>query len=193
MKKKKIILILIGVILIVIDQTAKFLLSGKNFTLIANTLDIEYSQNEGIAFEIFNGDLLVIMAVTAVIIGFLIKLIINYFNKEKYLYATSLILVVSGGISNLIDRLLRGYVVDYLNITLFSFPIFNLADMLITIGLLILFVLVVRDLIVPERKRKAKKEQKLKKKEEAMKVKVNELEQKLDSKIEKVVKEEKKK
>lgn len=193
MKKKKIILVLIGIILIIIDQTAKFLLSGRNFTLISNILDIKYSQNEGIAFGIFNGDLLVIMAVTAVIIGFLIKLIINYFNKQKYLYATSLILIVSGGISNFIDRLLRGSVVDYLNITFFNFPIFNIADMLITIGVLILFVLVVRDLIVPERKRKEKKEQKLKKKEEAMKLKVNKLEQKLDSKIEKVVKEEKKK
>ena len=193
MKKKKIILVLIGIILIIIDQTAKFLLSGRNFTLISNIVDIKYSQNEGIAFGIFNGDLLVIMAVTAVIIGFLIKLIINYFNKQKYLYATSLILIVSGGISNFIDRLLRGSVVDYLNITFFNFPIFNIADMLITIGVLILFVLVVRDLIVPERKRKEKKEQKLKKKEEAMKLKVNKLEQKLDSKIEKVVKEEKKK
>lgn len=192
MKKKKIILVLIGIILIVIDQTAKFLLSGKNFTLISNLLDVNYSQNEGIAFGIFNGDLLIIMAVTAVIIGFLIKLIINYFNKEKYLYATSLILVVSGGISNFIDRLLRGTVVDYLNITFFNFPIFNIADMLITIGVLILFVLVVRDLIVPERKRKEKKEQKLKKKEEAMKIKINEMEEKLDNKIEKVVKEEKK-
>lgn len=191
--KKKIVLILIGVILVIIDQFAKFFLVGKNFTLIANTLNIDYYQNEGLAFSLFDGDLLVIMAITAVILGFLVKLIINYFNENKFVYATSLIFIVSGGFSNLIDRILKGYVVDYLNVTLFNFPIFNLADILITVGIIILFVLVLRDLIVPERKRKEKKEKKLKKKRETEKIRIAKLEEKLDNKIEEVVKEEEEK
>lgn len=191
--KKKIILLLIGVVFIIIDQTAKFLFTGKSFTLITNVLNINYYQNNGILFGIFDGDLLVIMAVTAVILGFLVKAIIHYFNEKKFIYATSLILVLAGGFSNFIDRLLRGYVVDYLNITLFSFPIFNIADLIITIGIIMLFILLVRDLISPEKRRKEKKTKKLKKKEQAMKIKVNKMEQELDSKIEQIVKEEEKK
>ena len=191
--KKKIILLLIGVFLIIIDQAAKFLLTQKELTLIPNVLNISYLQNEGVVFGLFNGDLLVIMAVTAVILGFIVKLIIHYFNEKKFVYATSLILILSGGFSNLLDRILRGYVIDYINITLFKFPIFNIADILITLGVIILFILVIRDLIVPERKRKEKKEKKLKKKEEAMKAKVKKMEEKLDTKIEEVVKEEKEK
>lgn len=188
---KKIVLLLIGALLIIIDQGAKFLLTQKNLTLIPNILNINYLQNEGVAFGIFDGDLMLIMVVTAVILGFLVKLIIHYFNENKFVYATSLILVLSGGFSNLIDRMLRGFVVDYINITLFSFPVFNIADMLITIGVIILFILIVRDLIIPERKRKEKKEKKLEKKEKARKIKLDKMEQKLDDKIEKVVKEEK--
>lgn len=191
--KKKIILLSIGVFLIIIDQAAKFLLTQKELTLIPNVLNISYLQNEGVVFGLFNGDLLVIMAVTAVILGFIVKLIIHYFNEKKFVYATSLILILSGGFSNLLDRILRGYVIDYINITLFNFPIFNIADMLITLGVIMLFILVIRDLIVPERKRKEKKEKKLKKKEEAMKAKVKKMEKKLDTKIEEVVKEEKEK
>lgn len=191
--KKKIILLLIGVVFIVIDQVAKFLFTGKSFTLITNVLNINCLPNNGILFGIFDGDLLVIMAVTAVILGFLVKAIIHYFNEKKFIYATSLILVLAGGFSNFIDRLLRGYVVDYLNITLFSFPIFNIADLIITIGIIILFILLVRDLISPEKRRKEKKTKKLKKKEQAMKIKVNKMEQELDSKIEQIVKEEEKK
>ncbi len=191
--KKKIILLLIGVFLIIIDQAAKFLLTQKELTLIPNVLNISYLQNEGVVFGLFNGDLLVIMAVTAVILGFIVKLIIHYFNEKKFVYATSLIFILSGGFSNLLDRILRGYVIDYINITLFNFPIFNIADILITLGVIMLFILVIRDLIVPERKRKEKKEKKLKKKEEAMKAKVKKMEEKLDTKIEEVVKEEKEK
>lgn len=191
--KKKIILLLIGVVFIVIDQVAKFLFTGKSFTLITNVLNINYFQNNGILFGIFDGDLLVIMAVTAVILGFLVKVIIHYFNEKKFIYSASLILVLAGGFSNFIDRILKGYVVDYLNITLFSFPIFSIADIIITIGVIMLFILLIRDLISPERKRKEKKAKKLKKKEQAMKIKVNKMEQELDSKIEQIVKEEEKK
>ena len=119
--KKKIILLLIGVFLIIIDQAAKFLLTQKELTLIPNILNIRYLQNEGVVFGLFNGDLLVIMAVTAVILGFIVKLIIHYFNEKKFVYATSLILILSGGFSNLLDRILRGYVIDYINITYLIF------------------------------------------------------------------------
>ena len=191
--KKKIILLLIGVVFIVIDQVAKFLFTGKSFTLITNVLNINYLPNNGILFGIFDGDLLVIMAVTAVILGFLVKAIIHYFNEKKFIYSASLILVLAGGFSNFIDRILKGYVVDYLNITLFSFPIFSIADIIITIGVIMLFILLIRDLISPERKRKEKKAKKLKKKKQNIKIKVEKIEKELDDKIEQVLKEEKNK
>ncbi len=183
--KKKIILLLIGLLLVIVDQVAKFLLIDKDITLIPNVLSLKFLQNDGIAFGMLNGDLMLIMVVTAVILGFIIKLIIHYFNEKKFIYATPLILLLAGGFSNLIDRILRGYVVDYINIQFFSFPIFNIADMLITIGVIMLFILVVRDLIIPERKRKEKKEKRLEKKEEKKIAKKNKKEEKIEGKEEK--------
>lgn len=162
---RKIVILFIGLLLIIFDQILKFVLINNNQTLIPNLLNINYSQNTGIAFGALSSDLMLIMVITVVILGFVLKMMVHYFKEKKYVYSTSLMLVFAGGFSNLLDRFLRGYVIDYLEIKVFSFPIFNFADILVTIGVLLLFILIVRDLIVPERKRKEKKLNKLKKKE----------------------------
>lgn len=57
-----------------------------------------------------------------------------------------LLLVLAGGIGNLIDRLFRGYVIDYIDINnLFEFPVFNLADVFIVVGITILIIYVLLD------------------------------------------------
>lgn len=162
---RKIVILFIGLLLIIFDQILKFVLINKNQTLIPNLLNINYSQNTGIAFGALSSDIMLIMVITVVILGFILKLMVHYFNEKRYVYSTSLMLVFAGGFSNLLDRFLRGYVIDYLEIKVFNFPIFNFADILVTIGVLLLFILIIHDLIVPERKRKAKKLNKLKKKE----------------------------
>lgn len=164
--KKKIIILLIGLLLLIIDQVAKFMLINQNILLIPDVLEFSYSENSGVVLGLIQGDMMIIMIVSIVILGILARLLKKYFDKGRLVYATALVLVFAGGLSNLIDRILRGFVVDYLQIKLFSFPIFNLADLLIIIGIIILFVLIIIDLVVPEKKRKEKEEIKKEKKKE---------------------------
>lgn len=81
----------------------------------------------------------IVIILNSIIIGCLIYYIIKNYNKlNKYiLIASSMIL--GGGISNLLDRVFRGYVVDYIDINyLIKYPIFNLADIFIVIGVLLI-------------------------------------------------------
>ena len=164
--KKKIIILLIGLLLLIIDQIAKFMLINQNIILVPDVLEFSYSENSGVVLGLFEVDMMIIMIVSIVILGILARLMKKYFDKERLAYATALVLVFAGGLSNLIDRILRGFVVDHLQIKLFSFPIFNLADLLIMIGIILLFVLIIIDLVVPEKKRKEKEEIKKEKKKE---------------------------
>ena len=124
---KKIIFISIG--LIITDQIIKKIMLNKQIEIIKNIFYLEYLQNNGIVFGIKMNNCLVIFLSILIILIF-IKII----NKYKYL-TNSISLIFAGSISNTIDRIIRGYVVDYINI--FYIPIFNLADVFIIIGVLI--------------------------------------------------------
>lgn len=85
-----------------------------------------------------NHQIIIIIAniiILCILLYFLIK---NHKNIHK-LIKTSLVLIIGGGASNLIDRLLRGYVVDYIDINqIFNYPVFNIADMCVVIGVVLL-------------------------------------------------------
>lgn len=69
----------------------------------------------------------------------------NFSNLSKVVNV-SLLLVLAGGIGNLIDRLLRGYVIDYIDINnLFEFPVFNLADIFVVVGVAIIIICILLD------------------------------------------------
>ena len=57
-----------------------------------------------------------------------------------------MILILAGGIGNLIDRIFRGYVIDFIDINLFNFPNFNIADMSIVIGVIIIFIMIINSI-----------------------------------------------
>ena len=94
-------------------------------------ISLTYFRNYGIAFSIKYKYWIIIG------INILLLLAIAYLGykerKNKSLLIP-LIIVFSGGLSNLIERLIVGYVTDYIKINLFNFPIFNLADIYVTIG-----------------------------------------------------------
>ncbi len=102
-------------------------------------INLCYTENHGAAFSIMSdkkwftiGFALVAMVVFAV---FMIR---HYRSSKFVMIITSL--VMSGGIGNIIDRINNGYVVDYIEIRLFKFAIFNFADILVTVGIMILLV-----------------------------------------------------
>ena len=128
MKIKKYI---IGIIIVILDQLSKILIINKNITIIHSLLSFTYTKNYGGAFSIGKFQVVTILSI-AIIIGILVFLLIKNNEIKNY---TPYILILSGSIGNLIDRLARGYVIDFININLFNFPSFNIADMCIVFGI----------------------------------------------------------
>lgn len=82
---------------------------------------------------------IIIVIVDIVVVSAIIYFLIKNYKKIDTFVKTSLMMVACGGISNLIDRLFRGYVVDYIDINqIFNYPVFNVADISITIGIVLL-------------------------------------------------------
>lgn len=133
MKKVNFIIV---IVLILIDRIIKEAVLFENIELIPDILTIKYVENSGIAFGIMNRYNSIIILVNIVLIVFLFVYVLGINIKTGKIYGC-LTFILAGSIGNLIDRIFYGYVIDYISIL--DFPIFNLADMLIVIGM-ILFV-----------------------------------------------------
>lgn len=148
----KIIVLAVSTLLVGIDQLIKFwilehLAGNPSVTLLPGLLQLTYVENRGAAFGIFQGRVGMLSVVTiAVIIGLLIALMMDIFKNRLCIWSMGLI--IAGGVGNLIDRMWRGFVVDYLDISpLFRFPVFNFADCCVVIGtvLLLIYILFFED------------------------------------------------
>lgn len=142
MKKKYYICIISVILLVFFDWLTKHLIVssfalGKSIIIIKNFLKICYIKNYGASFGMLSGNTIVLIALTILILVYLFKEIKS--NKNNNLLLMSSTLIFSGAIGNLIDRVFRGYVVDFISFTLFKreMPIFNLADIFITFGVLL--------------------------------------------------------
>ena len=150
-KKKSIIIgIIILVIIIFLDQITKMILIDKNINIIPGFLRFNYTENIGVAFNIGSNYIVMIMLVDIIILGLIIKFIKE--NELNLKILLSLFIILAGGISNLVDRLFRGYVVDFIDINLFNFPSFNLADISIVLGIIALVCVILKSIIVEEKK-----------------------------------------
>ena len=136
-------LIIFGIIFLLIDQLSKGLISlymNLNESIkLTNFLSITYVQNIGAAFSILQGArwLFIILGIIA------LNIVYIFFIKDKKLTNFEIIiyaLMLSGIIGNIIDRVLYGYVIDFIDITLFNFAIFNFADSFIVISVILLVV-----------------------------------------------------
>lgn len=117
----------------------KYLLACQSIPLINNILHLTYVRNRGAAFGIFYGQRWFLL-----LIGLLVVVFIYYFHlkvKKDELMQTALGFILGGSLGNLIDRSVRGYVIDYIDIRIW--PVFNFADIMIDIGVL----LIIYDLI----------------------------------------------
>lgn len=142
MKNKKALLIILGIFISLLDQITKVILIGRNITIIPNILNFTYTENTGVAFGIGSSNLILIIIVNIVVLGIIIKFIKERKEQVNFSILISLILILSGGIGNLIDRIVRGYVIDFIDVNLFNFPNFNIADISISIGIIsLIFIL----------------------------------------------------
>ena len=147
MKHKKVWLIILGICIILLDQITKVILIGKNITVIPNVLNFTYTENTGVAFGIGSNNLLFIIIVNIIVLGMIIKFIKEREEQVNFSILISLILILSGGIGNLIDRIVRGYVIDFIDVHLpivnYRWPAFNFADCGITVGVFIYIIMVI--------------------------------------------------
>lgn len=134
--KREYIFMIIIILLIILDQVIKAIVihHDGNF-VIPDIFKITIVENQGGAFGIGSGNLLMFIITNLIVLGIIIRLLITQKENINIKTVFALSFVLAGGISNVIDRVFRGFVLDYIDITDFiSFPIFNLADILIIFG-----------------------------------------------------------
>lgn len=125
------------------DQVIKYLVvenlkPNGVITAIPGFLQFVYVENTGAAFGMFGDFTMILTIITAICIVVVLAAMIFY-QKHTFFSRAASILIVSGGIGNLIDRFLLGYVVDYIQVSFFP-PIFNLADCFVVVGVIFFLV-----------------------------------------------------
>ena len=139
------------------DQIIKFFVEkdlapiGEKLVL-KGVLGWEYVQNTGAAFGSFANNTVILAVITGIIIIIGIAAIIAKKIQNKFLL-TAAVMVISGGIGNLIDRIFKGYVTDFIKVLFIDFPVFNFADILVTCGSFLLLIYLVRDIFNDRRKK----------------------------------------
>ena len=157
-----ILAVLVGVLVLIADQYTKVLVAanfslGESTKFIDGILDFTYIHNTGGAWGMLSGYTWLLVTITVIIMLVCIALIVRYGVKNRLLF-WSLVLVLSGGMGNMIDRIFRGgEVIDFLQFAFWkSFPVFNVADIAIVIGTGLLILYFVMDMIKEERQKKLK-------------------------------------
>ena len=135
------ILIVIG---IVVDRLTKIWAAGTlqpvgSMNFIPGVIEFHYVENRGAAFSMLWGKTWIFIILTILIVAFLIGYLIKYRNTDGLLTRIAVSCIISGALGNLIDRLLYGYVIDFLRPTFINFAVFNIADIFVTCGA-ILFI-----------------------------------------------------
>jgi len=129
---------------ILADQLSK-LWMAKNFVgmtqvIVPGALSYSYVENTGAAFGMLGSSTIVLSAVTGLLAAALLYVLIHYRRIFSRLSRVALAFMLSGAIGNLIDRVLRGYVVDFVKFDFVRFAVFNIADICITMGTIFLIL-----------------------------------------------------
>lgn len=148
LRKKSLFLSLIALcILMLADQYTKFLaishLKGQEpFVLIEKVLEFSYLENTGAAFSSFEGRQAFLIILTSLVIFILIWKYMTLPDARRFLpIRLCLLLILSGAGGNLLDRMTKNYVVDFIYFVPINFPKFNVADIYITCGVALLAIL----------------------------------------------------
>ena len=143
--------------LVGVDQWTKYwalhaLTSGRTVTVLPHVLQFRYLENTGMAFSMFSNRTWALSGLTMVILVVLIVLLCRGTFSTRGMRIGAL-LILSGGFGNLIDRVSRHYVVDFIEFTFTNFAVFNFADCCVTIGAVILVIAIFVDFAHPSEKR----------------------------------------
>ena len=142
--------LIIAALLVIVDQVSKFLVRttlvlGETMDLVPGVISVTHVQNSGAAFSMFPDATMILLGVSLVVSLLLILAIALRWLRHPF-GRFILMLLLAGAVGNLIDRAVFGFVTDMIKvdfIPFFQFPVFNIADILVVLGgiLLVIYVL----------------------------------------------------
>ena len=138
--KTKLYFVSLSIFIVLIDQFTKYLMFynkklfiNKDFLLFK----LDFVKNYGAAFNIFSGSR-IFLSLISILFSILLIYLIFRKNTLKLFDLYSYSFILGGTIGNGIDRIYKGFVVDFINLNIINFPVFNIADISINIGFIIL-------------------------------------------------------
>lgn len=139
---------LCAAVLTLLDQVTKIAavnkLSGKPFVLIDGVFEFHYIQNYGSAWGMLSGKTFFLIVVTLLVMALIVYAFIRTPKNKKYaLLCVCEVVLLAGALGNFIDRIMLGYVRDFLYFSLIDFPIFNVADCYVVVSAIAACILVV--------------------------------------------------
>lgn len=158
---------LLVIVLVFIDQLSKILVESlmnlnQQITIVPKLLNFHFTYNTGAAWSIFSDQRIFLTILSLLASALFLYMMKNFSLKKEKVYNIALLLIASGTIGNLIDRALRPKgVVDFLEFGFIDFPIFNIADTYLTIGVVLLAIYIIfisKDGSIPFLKKKNQNE-----------------------------------
>ena len=143
--KKNYFIVFIILISICIDQIVKQVIIknilNSSIEIINGVLNFTYVENTGGAYGIGSNNILMFIIINVIIIGILMKFVISKRDEINNALLIAISLIIAGGIGNLIDRIFRGYVIDFIDINpVFKYPVFNIADIFVVTGCIVIAI-----------------------------------------------------
>lgn len=137
-----------GIGIVLFDQISKFIIRntmavGESIPILGDFFSITYIQNRGAAFSMFSGERILLIVLPVLLVAGAMWYFLRK-TQAHWLFYTSWAMILAGGIGNLIDRILFGWVTDMLDFSIFP-PVFNIADIGVTLGCGILVVYVLME------------------------------------------------
>ncbi|EJN93735.1 signal peptidase II [Streptococcus ratti] len=147
---RKILLPFTILLLVAFDQLSKFLVVrsialGEIVNVIPNLVSLTYLKNTGAAFSILENQQWFFAIISILVLGAASYYLIKFIQSDSVWLLAGLILIISGGLGNFIDRLRLGYVVDMVHLDFVDFAIFNAADTYLSLGVLLLIIALWRE------------------------------------------------
>lgn len=161
---KKTLSMLILLLLIAVDQLTKVIMKLwlepiGTAPFLPHVVQFHYAENTGAAFSSLQNARWLFISLTTIVCIVILVLMLTDKVKSGIIY-TAFTLIVSGGLGNLIDRIFRGYVIDFVEPIFVNFAIFNFADSLITCGAALLMGYLIYDIVMESKKEKRLKKEK---------------------------------
>jgi len=126
---------------------------GESKDILFGLFRLRYTENTGAAFSAFSDSTAVLSVFTVLVLILCLFVLLTRKAKSRFISAC-LILIIAGGTGNVIDRIAKGFVVDFIEPLFMNFAVFNVADIFVTVGAGLLIIYEIRELILEKKKGK---------------------------------------